>query len=90
MVKEDINFKKYYLIGFFSIAISLLFILFGFVLPFIIDDSDNEVINWISLMIIIIGIIALFPAFYLLKKGNKLRLNSLLANKTNEKVIKRK
>lgn len=90
MIKEDINFKKYYLIGFVLLAISLLIIAFGFVLPFIIGNDNNEIIKWISLIIIIIGIISLFPTFYLLKKGNKLRLNSLLENKTNEKVIKRK
>ena len=90
MIKEDINFKKYYLIGFVLLAISLLIIAFGFVLPFIIGNDNNEIIKWISLIIIIIGIISLFPTFYLLKKSNKLRLNSLLENKTNEKVIKRK
>ena len=40
--------------------------------------------------LIFIGIIILIPSFYLLKKGNNLRLDYLLDNKTNEKNLKSK
>ena len=88
MNSSDKSYKKYYIKGFILLSIGLLIILFGFLFPFII--KENDYINWISIGIIFIGIIILIPSFYLLKKGNNLRLNYLLDNKTNEKNLKRK
>lgn len=85
---SDKSYKKYFIKGFILLAIGLLIISFGFVFPFII--KDNDYIIWISIGIILIGIIILIPSFYLLKEGNDLRLNYLLDNKTNEKNLKRK
>ena len=85
---SDKNYKKYYIRGFILLGIGFLVIIFGFIFPFIV--KDNDLINYISIGLIFVGIIILIPSFYLLKKANNLRLNYLLCNKTNEKNYKRK
>ncbi len=83
MKDNDKNYKKYYIKGFILLGIGLFIILFGIIFPFIIKENDFVV--WTSLVLIIIGIIILFPSFYLLNKANKFRLDYLLSNKTSEK-----
>lgn len=88
MKTKNKNYKKIYIKGFILLGIGILIILFGFIFPFII--KGNDFITWISIGLIFIGIIILIPSFYLLKKGNNLRLDYLLDNKTNEKNLKSK
>ncbi len=88
MKTKDKNFKTYYIKGFILFGVALLVIALAFALPFII--KDNDLITWVSLGIIFVGIIILVPSFILLKKGNNLRLDYLLSNKTNEKKFKSK
>jgi len=76
--------RKYYLLGFLTLFISIIFISLGITMPLI--DKNNQIYGWLGLIFTCIGLISLGITTYFLKKGSFLNLNENI-KKSREEFI---
>ncbi len=82
------NYKFYYILGGSLCLFAVLFIIFSLSLTLIFPG--NQIVGWVGFGLTIIGIVIVFFSIFLLKKGNYLKLNTLLEKKDNEKNEEKK
>ena len=82
------KYKFYYLIGGILLIFFVLVAIFGISLTIVFPN--NNTIGWVGLIIVAVSVIIIFYSIYLLKKGNYLKINFILSNKSSEKNQEKK
>lgn len=85
---KEKKYRSYYILGGILLGSGIVIALCGLSLTLIFPES--QIAGWVGMAICIVAIILCFFSIYLLKKGNFLKLNAVLDNKTSENHNKKR